>query len=185
MFNKNCFFAISFFLVAFLIGCVSSFSVVKESPSSPKLSAYKSIWVGWLELREDDWKQYGYASKDLWLTEIRRHNVSGLQEYLKAELSGKTITGAKSKSDQFPETSDLYLKIKFKKLEAETGMSSIDKIFVDVDIIEGKTGKILYNASLMASSAAAFPRNWKAASFDGRLDNQMYNLGWGIAEKLK
>jgi len=186
MLKKNCLFVVMFFVAASLIGCASAFSVVKENPSSPKLGGYKSIYVGWLDMREDDWKLYGYASKNLWITEIKRHNINGLQEYLKGDLPGKTITGAKSKSDQFPGTSDLYLKFNFNKINQNyNGWGALDELLVDLEIIEGKTGKVLYKASIVTTQAAAFPRNWKGASFDGRLDNEIYNLSWGIAEKLK
>jgi len=87
-----------------LAGCASApYSVVKENPSSPKLSGYKSIYVGWLDLRENDWELYGYDSKNIWASEIKKHNIEGLREYLKTALPGKTITGAMSKSDVFPE----------------------------------------------------------------------------------
>jgi hypothetical protein len=46
-------------------------SIVKENTSSPKLSGYKTIYIGWLDLRENDWKLYGYASKDQWVTAIK------------------------------------------------------------------------------------------------------------------
>jgi hypothetical protein len=187
MFKKN-FLCFAIFTAAiFFFGCASPFSIDKESQSAPKLNVYKNIYIGWLDLREDDWKLYGYTSKNLWLAEIKRHNVTGLQQYIKAELPGKKISGASSKTEKYSGKgkSDLLMKFKLNKLEAEAGMTSLDRLYVDVDFIDGKSGKKLYTASLVSSSAAAFPRNWKASSFDGRLDNEIYNLSRGIAEKLK
>ncbi|MFH0977460.1 MAG: hypothetical protein V1874_16900 [Spirochaetota bacterium] len=169
-----------------LTGCASAFSIVKENPSSPKLSGYQSIYIGWLDLREDDWKLYGYDSKNTWATEIKRHNINGLQEYIKLELPGKTIIGSTAKSDAYLGKGDLFLKFKYNKINQNyNGWGAVDELLVDVDFIEGKTGKTLYTASIVTTQAAAFPRNWKGATFDGRVDNEIYNLSWGIAEKLK
>ena len=170
----------------FLSGCASAFSIVKENPASPKLNGYKSIYVGWLDLREDDWKVYEYDSKNTWATEIKRHNTKGLQEYIKAELPGKTIYGAASKSETYSGKGDLYLKFKFNKINQNyNGWGAVDEMLVDVDFIDGKSGKTLYAASIVTTQAAAFPRNWKGSTFDGRVDNEIYNLSWGVAEKLK
>jgi hypothetical protein len=186
MHKKISLFITIFTAAVILSGCASQFSIVKENPSSPKLSGYKSIYVGWLDLREDDWKLYGYDSKNTWATEIKRSNINGLQVYLKSDLPGKTIIGASSKSEAYSGKGDLYLKFRYNKINQNyNGWGALDELLVDVDFIDGKTGKILYTASIITTQAAAFPRNWKGTSFDGRLDNEIYNLSWGIAEKLK
>ena len=182
--NSSLFFIL--ITTSLIIGCASAFSITKENTSSPNLSGYKNIYVGWLDLREDDWKIYGYASKNLWMTEIKRNNVNGLQMYLKEYLPGKKIIGATSKSDVFSGQGDLYLRFTFNKINQNyNGWGRGDEFLVDVAFIDGKTGKELYNASIVTTQAAAFPRNWKGATFDGRLDNEIYNLSWGIAEKFK
>ncbi len=161
------------------------FTIVKENPSSPNLSGYKSIYVGWLDLNEDEWKNCGYASKDIWVAEIKKLNVDGLQLYLKTELPEKNIVGAASKKDLYSGKGDLVLKFKVVELDTRIGAFKDSSFSVNVDFIDGKSGKTLYTASITTSSFAPFPRNWKGNTFDGRIDNQIYNLAWGIAQKLK
>ena len=185
MLKKSFVFIVGFFIIASSIGCATRFSVVKENPSSPKLSEYKSIYIGWLDLNEDNWKTYGYTSKNIWVSEVKKHNVNGLQEYFKADNPGKTIYGASSKTETYSGKGDLVLKLKLIKLGDALGWAKDDYLSVDVEFVDGKSGKSLYMASITMSSFAPFPRNWKANSFEGRLDNQLYNLSWGIADKLK
>ena len=183
MINKNI--LVLFFIAAFAINCASPVSVTKENTESPRLKKYKIIYVGWLQLREDDWKNYGYGSKRQWINAIKKHNISGLQTYLKEQLTGRKIYGAKSQKDVYRGTGALYMKFSFDKLDATDNLSSIDTLYVTAVFIDGKTKKAVYKASFAASSESPFPRNLKSASFDGRLDNEMYNLALGIAEKFK
>ncbi len=176
---------IVFAAVVFLADCASRFSVLKEAPSLPKLSGYKSIYVGWLNLDENEWKTYGYGSKNVWASEIRRNNVEGLQVYLREELPGKALFGAQSKDETYGGKGDLFIKFKIINLEPTTGAFRDASLTVDVEFIDGKSGKSLYTASIVTASFAPFPRNWKGNSFDGRLDNEIFNLAWGIAAWLR
>ena len=161
------------------------FTTVSENPSSPNLSGNKSIYVGWLDLNEEEWQNCGYASKDIWVAEIKRHNVEGLQLYLKDELPEKTVFGVSSKTDTYSGKGDIFLKFKVVKLDTRTGAFKDSHFSVNVDFVDGKSGKTLYTTSIVTSSFAPFPRNWKGNTFDGRIDNQIYNLAWGIAQKLR
>jgi hypothetical protein len=186
MLKRNCFFFFALLAIAFTVGC-ASFSIVKENPSSPSLSGYKTIYVGWLDLREDDWKLYGFASKEKWVATIKWANISALQEEFKKDLPEKTITGASSKSDTFPGNSDLYLKFTLNKIEQNFNYcwGGVDKLLVDVEVIEGKTGKAVYTASIVATQNAPFPKGHGGWSFEARLGIELYNLARCIAEKLK
>lgn len=185
MLKKSFVFIVGFFIIASSIGCATRFSVVKENPSSPKLSGYKSIYIGWLDLNEDNWKTYGYTSKNIWVLEVKKHNVNGLQEYFKADNPGKTIYGASLKTETYSGKGDLIIKFKLIKLGDSIGAFKDDTLSVEADFIDAKSGKTLYTASIVTSSFAPFPRNWKGNTFEGRLDNELYNLSWGIADKLK
>jgi len=185
--QKKLFFFITILFVTILSGCLfpTRFDIVKENPSSPYFRTYKSIYVGWLDLNEDEWKNCGYASKDIWITEIKKLNVNGLQMYLKTELPDKTILGASSKTDTYSGQGDILLKFKVVQLDTRIGAFKDTSFSVDVDFVDGKSGKTFYTASIVTSSFAPFPRNWKGNTFDGRIDNQIYNLAWGIAQKLR
>lgn len=172
-------------VLIFAFGCMSNYNILKENPSSPNLSGMKTIYVGWLDLREGDSSAYGFERNN-WATEIGRHNIEGLQVYLRDALPGKKIIGATSKADMYPGNADLQLQFKLKeKIKYQVGFTIACELKVDVNFLDGKTGKVLYAASVMSTCAAPFPKNWKANSFDGALDNDIYNLAVGIAEKLK
>jgi hypothetical protein len=187
MLKKNYLVCAIFTAAIFLSGCASSpFTIVKENPFSPKLSGYQSIYVGWLDMQEDDWQLYGYDSKNTWATEIKKHNIEGLREYLKAQLPGRSITGAKSKLDAFAGKEDIFLKFKFDKINLKhNGFGGFDEIVTDVDFIEGKTGKTVYTASIVTNNGVFGPYGWKGATFDGRLDMGINHLALAVAEKLK
>jgi hypothetical protein len=174
-------------ILFFTIGYTDSlYNVVKESPASVNLSGYNSIYVGWLDLGAN---YYGHKENE-WIIEKRRNNVDGLQVYLKAALPEKKITGAISAVDKYLGNAELLLLFKLKdKIKYQSGMPPICELLVDVTYLDGKTGRILYTSSLVVTCNAAFfgmpPRNWKKGSFDGRLDNEIFNLANAIAEKIK
>ncbi len=162
------------------------YNVVKESPASVNLSGYNSIYVGWLDLGPN---LYGHKPAE-WITENRRNNVDGLQIYLKTALPGKKITGAASAADRYAGNADLQLQFKLNdKIKYQTGLKQICEFLVDVIYLDGKTGKLLYASTLMVNCDAEFfgmpPRRWKMGSFDGALDNEIFNLANAVAAKIK
>jgi len=174
-------------ILIFTIGySKTSFEIVKETPASPKLSGYKSIYLGWLDLKEADYNLYGHKPGD-WKTEIRRHNTEGLQVYLKDALPGKIISGAASPADRYAGNADLQILLKVNdKIKYEKGFVINCSLNVDVMIFDGKTNNLLYTANIISYCTFPFSHlNWKANSFDGALDNEILNLSKAIASKFK
>ncbi len=117
---------------------------------------------------------------------IHNLNLKSLSGYLKDFLPGKTIVKPVQGSNAMPSAGDLFIKFTYRNIErnfnAATG--GFDYLDVVAEFYDIKTGKKLYTADLHCSSARAFPHNWKAQNFDGRLDNEIYNLAATIARKL-
>jgi hypothetical protein len=163
-----------------LTGCATFYFATKEEPQAPQIPKSGTLYAGWLDLREDDYAKYGYATKDAWTTEIKRHNLTGIQAYLKEWAPGKTVQGAQSKNDPPPTQGDIFLKFTLNRLED----GSTAEMHVDVEFIEIASQKLLYKGSWVVTSAGKFPRNWKGSSFDGRLDNIVYNLAHFTIERI-
>jgi hypothetical protein len=174
-------------VIIFLISCSGNFyNVLKENPSSVNLSGYNSIYVGWLDLGPN---LYGHAPAD-WNTENRRHNIDGLQLYLRDALPGKKIFGATSIADQYPGNADLRLQFKLNsKIKYEIGMTIACEFLVDVIYLDGKTGKLLYTSTMLVNCKTAFfappQRKFKGNTFDGALDTDIFKLANAIAAKIK
>ncbi len=177
---------VTFGVGALIAGCPSLYKVTKETPATKSLSDYKQIYVGWLDLQEEDWQKYEFESKEIWKGEIAKHNNEGVRAYLKEDLGDRVIGGASSKDEAFPTKGDLFIKFKFDRINQTHDMwGSADELFLDVEFVDISSKEPVYKASVMVIGGGVFPRNWKASSFDGRLDNEMYNLATLLAEKLQ
>jgi hypothetical protein len=168
-------------LLASLAGCFSLVEVEKESPASFSRKGVKQIYVGWLDIPESLWKTLGYASKHNWITEVRGNN-DGIKTYLREYLPNRNIKGSMTK----PASGDIFISFKYfdfvQKYNAWSG--GMDEMKIGVEITEITSGKSIYKSVLIVKSGGSFPRNWKASTLDGRLDNIMYNLAGFIAGKL-
>lgn len=156
-------------------------TVVKEKPSSPKLGRTKTVYVGWLALPEDNWKTYGYESKKIWKDQIQANN-RGIVAYLKEKMPDRVIKGTRSK----PSKGDIYVSLKYFNLKRTYKVTpfGVDELKVGVEFIDIKSGKSLYKAVVVLTGGGRFPRNWKGSTFDGRVDNMMFNIAGFIASKL-
>lgn len=156
--------------------------IIKESPKKVNLQKYNHIHLGWLDLRGNDWKKYQYEKKENWVAVINQVNLNGIGVYLKKRLSGKKVTGASSKADTKIK-GDLYIKLNYVKIVPVR--KGVDELHVNLTFINGKTKKTIYSASVAINSKGVFPRNWKGSTFDGRVDNEIYNLAKFIASKFE
>jgi hypothetical protein len=68
------------------------------------------IFLGWVDLKEDDWAVHGYSNKQEWASNIPALN-SAFRYICQSYLAGKTVDGAKQKGDENAAGYDLYIKI--------------------------------------------------------------------------
>ena len=187
-------------ILSFVIfSCASSspFQIKNESPAKPSLNKFTKIYVGWMDLREKDWKRFGYESKKHWKEVIKEMNIKVLRKYLKEFLPDKKFRFARPKSKRFPNRRMGQLYIKFKSCKIDDNYSVIyggdDYLNVKIEFYnitkntkkrrkKRKIKKIkIFSASISASSYATLPQDL----FEYRLYNEVYNLANYISQKFK
>ena len=169
-----------FIIIVLFVRCGQTYQIKAENPLKPALSAYKTVFVGWLDFNEAKWKEYGFKSAKDWLGVIADLNINCLQDYVKSRLSGRKITGAKSKA-QNPGKEDLHITFLLKKHEVGTGTNRLQNLYLIVKYIEAGKGKPVYTASVMVESQGFGTGNF---TFEGQLNFAMKNLAQFIASKF-
>ncbi len=174
-----------------LTGCFSTYGIIKESKPSGALNAYDLIHVGWLDLGEDRWNEYGFQEKDTWITMINHMNRKALPDYLKEAIPNKKVSVADSKNAKLPKEG---LVIKFTNVNYVQRTSTAAKVMfgsfagsdtldLTVHFINGKTQEELYTVETSIYSKSAFDAaGW---GFEGRINNCVYNLAYFIQEKIQ
>jgi hypothetical protein len=183
-----------FFLISFGVfvsGCSSYYGVLKEGKLTGDLKQYKVINVGWLNLNEEKWKEFGYENKEKWVTTINFMNQKYMPDYFKQILLGKKVTVVASKKDE-PDKEGLVIKFSEVEYVPRTStaakvmfgsMAGSDTLDVTIHFIDGKTAEELYlvRASLYSTGKIDYS-GW---AFEGRVINCVYNLVVFVNEKLK
>jgi hypothetical protein len=81
-----------------------------DKETTADMSGMNRIFLGWVDLREDDWAVHGYSSKPEWASQIIALNAALVGFCQSKYLVGKTVVGAKDKSDENVAGYDLYIK---------------------------------------------------------------------------
>jgi len=180
---KNFIFALP---AALLILSCSTNSIRNEVGPTEKLNQYRNIHTGWINLNPGDWKKYGFENQGLWTSQIKDNNTLGFQKYLQSNLADRKITGAAAPNDT-AKKGNLYIGFNVVEYKVTYGVSfsGMDELYLDVNMIDVAKNKSVYKATIMVEGFAPFPRNWKGATFDGRVDNMMYNLANLLTKKLR
>jgi len=165
-------------------GCYSFFAATAEEPLNPVFKPYTQIHVSWIAYPEGDWQTYGYPTQAEWVGQIQAYNTQGIQKYLKDWMPQMTVTGDTAAGQAMPETGELYIKLTYKALLAGGGPAGSDELQLDVEFIDLPTKQTVYKAAVAVNSLGVFPRNWGGSTFDGRLDNEVYNLANWIKDRL-
>lgn len=179
---------VAFAVAAFMIaGCSSNYKVKQEYPKSPSLSRYKVIKVGWIEYPAASWRAYGFKNQREWLGVVRDLNRKSLHDYLSGALMGKKVIGPTAASNAVPAGgADLFVKLGFRGISRRynMGAGNADYMTVAVEFYDIRRRRKIYGGTVTVNSYRAFPHNWKATHFEGRLDNEVYNLARFIASKF-
>jgi hypothetical protein len=81
-----------------------------DKETAADMSGLKRIFVGWVDLKEEDWAAHGYSTRDEWATQVAGINISFLRQCEIKLLGGRTVAGAKDKGDENAAGYDLYIK---------------------------------------------------------------------------
>jgi hypothetical protein len=68
--------------------------------TSADMSGMNRIFIGWVDLKEDDWALHGYSSKAEWAGKVNLLNAQILGLCQGKYLPGRNIVGAKDRSDE-------------------------------------------------------------------------------------
>jgi hypothetical protein len=174
--------------------CLACFSTVMadsrfvdvsgENPAAPDLSSYTTILVSRLDIPAGLWQDFGYQTKEEWLTVVDDINNQKLKLYMTERAPGKTIVAP---VEGFSGQDAAFVKLAYRGFRKHTGRAfghKVDTLDVTVTIYDNKSKKQLYTANLGAQSAGMFKRGWMMNAFEGRIDNQIFNLCCFIAGKF-
>lgn len=177
-----------------LSGCGGGYyTVVKQTAPSQELRSYKQVSVGWLDLGEERYKNYGYdeKNKNQWIGLVRDVNTNAMPRFLKELMPAKTVKTVKSKGE-LPPYQGLVVLFSDARYNQQTSsaaqimfgrMAGSDTMDVTVRFIDGATKKEIYSSTINVSSAAGMDMG--SMAFEGRLNNTIYNLSYYIYEKTK
>lgn len=180
-------------LLQLLCGCVSYYTTIKQTGQTGGLKQYKEINVGWLDLSEERYKDYGYdeSTKGTWKQLVKDQNLKNMPQYLKNFIPGKTIHTSTGKG--VPPTAR-GLVVKFTDVRYNQQTSSVGQVFigamagsdtldVTVHFLDGRSGKELSSSTLSIKSEAG--QGWGSMGFEGRVNNTVYNLAYYIMEQTQ
>jgi len=129
------------FTILLLTSCASRHSIIRESNNNLSQKTYSNIHVGWLDLGEENWKAFGYDSKEMWNEAIDRINKDCLQPYLKEQLQGKTLSFSQFKDDPPPNGADLYVWFSNTEIEGNWPGGPFDYIYTTVHFTDVQSNK--------------------------------------------
>lgn len=155
--------------ILFSVFCSCANRVVRQ-----EFNSNKNIYVGWLDLKPNDFRKWGYPTKEEWIKDISDLNITGLQKFVQQYLKDFCVTGAKSNIDKQPTTG--YI-IQF----SNTSIDQNNSIVVDVIIKDAMSGKILKR---FAAYGTSFSMSFSMYSFTGRLNNSCYAIAYEIYQQI-
>lgn len=159
------------------INCSSRYFIVQsENPAKFRTKDYKNIHIGWIDFDVNKFKEYGYETQTEWVKGIRELNVDNLQYYTKSYISGKTVTGAESKSSALPAESNLL--VKFSDVDIHKGE---DSMRLKIHFIDTKSKAEIYMTDLLIKRRSS----WSEYSASGRILTMMEQLAAFLSEKIR
>src|SRR5450755_1119278 len=87
-----------------------------DKETTADMSGKSRIFVGWVDMNEDDYASHGYPSKEVWGGKIVEINAE-LLRLCQIKLEGKTVVGAKNKGEASLAGYDLFIKFTDVKID--------------------------------------------------------------------
>jgi hypothetical protein len=174
-----------------MFGCSSYYQTVKQTGTPGGLTKYPSVNVGWVDLGEDLYKDYGFEEKDKgqWTTLINDMNQKSMPEFLKGYLGDKPFKTVKAKGEK-PAAEGLVVEFTDVKYNQQTSsgaqiafgsLAGSDTLDATVHFIDGASGKELYATTVSISTKAG--AGYGSMGFEGRVNNAFSNLARYISEE--
>ncbi len=163
--------------LVFIESC--SFFPVKLSSRLTTKNQYNKIWIGWLDLGEQNYEKLGYPTQIAWKNEIKEQNII-LQQHLQNRLKGFIVKGATTITDEPPKDPSTIV-INFRNTSFDVKTSIDATISTDADFIDASSNNILYSLD-QKNLGATITRSSRVAAitFGGRLNDAMYQIAYDI-----
>src|ERR1039458_7153514 len=81
-----------------------------DKETTADMNGMNRIFLGWVDMKEDDWAAHGYSSKADWANKVAGLNIEFLRLCQTKLIGGKTVVGAKEKGDENAAGYNLYIK---------------------------------------------------------------------------
>jgi hypothetical protein len=121
-------------LIVGLLVCLSPHSRLEARESKEtkaKLSAAKTIFIGWVDLPSDGWGLWGYPNQEAWMDAIKTLNLNFQSNCRSNYLPGRLVTAAKDRSDENAAGNDLYIKFSDVHVDPATYGINLSIHFID------------------------------------------------------
>lgn len=102
-----------------------------KKESAADMPAAKSVFLGWVDMVEDDWAVHGYSTKDEWAGVINRLNNAFQRLAATKYLAGRTIVGAKDVGDADASGHDLHLTFSEVRVDYDNYLLHLSIHFID------------------------------------------------------
>jgi hypothetical protein len=172
-------------VACFVVGCgPARYTVVQESNIQPKVAAPASVYVGWLLLDEQRYKEYGYENPTDFRKAVQELNGE-LRRGLKESWPSKAVTFAQVPGEPLPANVDLV--ILFENSVAEDtagGMNGHNSTLIrtTVKFLDPKAQREINTATITGSVRGL--NGWSMMNLEACLDQAAYNIAMYVAEKL-
>jgi hypothetical protein len=110
--------------------------VFHNKETTVDMSKMNRIFIGWVDMHEDDWGAHGYQTKQDWVNIIASLNASFSSNLIASDLTGRTLVSAKDKGDENAKDCDLYVKFTDVHVDYDNY-----HLILAIHFIDPKTGK--------------------------------------------
>jgi hypothetical protein len=163
--KKISIFIVIFFVIA-LSGCGRNVR--------PEFSRHKILYCGWLDLREDKYKQVGYNTRGEWSIIIKRINTYFLQQSITDRCKSFRVIGATGKAENPPPNS---YHLKFTLVDFDYAGAAMT---VNIKVIDNANKRVIANFTSYASGV----KNLASVVFMARMSQMCQDTAQDIAYNL-
>lgn len=108
----------------------------QDKETTVDMSGMKRIFIGWVDMHEDDWAAQGYTTKQEWVDTIATLNAGFVSNLMQNDLPNRTLVPAKNKTDEDASGCDLF--VKFTDVQVDYDKY---RLTLTIHFIDPKTGQ--------------------------------------------